>query len=453
MRFNEFNLQESRGVAARQPGETYVSNADSKDILTIQSIDVLPNNAPAFETLEDLESALSQSIPDSNARINDNNPNNSSKAAIVATVTDVNNKPQYWVRYLKAIPDAGVMGAWKTLRGYKYGKGAKDESVPIKPSDLITDDNYRNAKQISAEVMSGIKKLVSGTEYEGLTDVMSQAINLASTGKIAPIKGAAPYFNVLQKYGGEYLGPLALISGGFTGGDTLKMLQAFELPNLKNSKVSFPQDTTMELIDSIIRTPSGQDIGVSSKISKGGGAASSLSGIAKQITPEMESKFKQGTSIIKTFAEESAIEGPLQIAQMFKLIDSKDADALRALPKSSKNIKDLKSPRLRKLTAAQGVAPGTLERNDYRVLFHALTAIVNQLVPLVNANNQFKQAMLAALNNNNYVQILTKGNMSGDDVTLDYYTKFPAVFKGAPQLVNKTYFATGQKGRIGFKMK
>jgi hypothetical protein len=27
------------------------------------------------------------------------------------------------------------------------------------------------------------------------------------------------------------------------------------------------------------------------------------------------------------------------------------------------------------------------------------------------------------------------------------------VFAGAPQLYNKTYFATGQKGRIGFKMR
>jgi len=49
--------------------------------------------------------------------------------------------------------------------------------------------------------------------------------------------------------------------------------------------------------------------------------------------------------------------------------------------------------------------------------------------------------------------LVTKANQQGEAVSMQYYTKFPAVFKGAPQLVNKTYFATGQKGRIGFKLK
>ena len=61
--------------------------------------------------------------------------------------------------------------------------------------------------------------------------------------------------------------------------------------------------------------------------------------------------------------------------------------------------------------------------------------------------------MLAVLNNNQYVQLVTKGKQTGEDVSLTYFTKFPAVFKGSAQLVNKNYFATGQKGRIGFKLK
>ena len=104
------------------------------------------------------------------------------------------------------------------------------------------------------------------------------------------------------------------------------------------------------------------------------------------------------------------------------------------------------------MTKAQGVQKGTFERSDYRVFWHALTAIMNAVIPVVNNDEEFKQAMIAALNNNNYVVIATKGVQSGDSVTLDYATKFPAVFSGAPQLKNKTYFATGQKGRIGFKM-
>ena len=123
------------------------------------------------------------------------------------------------------------------------------------------------------------------------------------------------------------------------------------------------------------------------------------------------------------------------------------------IPKTSQDINDITSEKLRAMTQAQGVAKGTFERSDYRVFWHALTGVMAQVMPVVNANEEFKQAMLAALNNNNYVQVVTKGKQSGDDVSLDYYTKFPAVFKGSAQLVNKNYFATGQKGRIGFKMK
>jgi hypothetical protein len=59
--------------------------------------------------------------------------------------------------------------------------------------------------------------------------------------------------------------------------------------------------------------------------------------------------------------------------------------------------------------------------------------------------------MMAALNNNNYLQLVTDVRNSGkDDITIDYYGKFPAVFQGRPEIRNKSYFVTGQKCRLGF---
>jgi hypothetical protein len=108
MRAYQFIIKESRGVTARTSGETYVSDTNSDDVLTIQNIDVLPDNAAGYENYEELEAALDIAIPDKNKRINDNNPNSAMTAAIVATVTDKNNQPQYWVRYIKAIPPQGI---------------------------------------------------------------------------------------------------------------------------------------------------------------------------------------------------------------------------------------------------------------------------------------------------------------------------------------------------------
>jgi len=453
MRADEI-LYESRGVTARAPGETYVNVADPSDVLTIGEIVTLPSEGAGYETLEELEEAIGQAIPDKGLRVNDNNSNAGMRAAVLASVTDADGNAQYWVRYLKQIPAAGVTGLWKTFRGYKYGKGAKEESMPIKPSDLVTDENYRSTEQLANDVMSGINNQLSGSEHEALIATMDSAVKQARSGQSQYIDGAQEYTGVLQKYGGEYLGPLALIDAtASVTGNTTEMLKHFNLSSLKGSKVMFPQDTAMELIDSIIETPDGQKIQISSKISKSGGAASSLSGVAKQLTDEHRSKYPNGTKIIDLLATESAVNGPLKVARMFNLIDQNDVQALSNLEKGSQNIQDLQSERLRNMTAQQGVRDGTLERPDYRVFFHTLTAIMNQVIPAVNADEEFKAAMMAALNNNQYVQLLTKGSKQGDNLALSYYTKFPAVFDGAPQLVNKVYFATGQKGRIGFKLK
>jgi len=425
-------LTESRGVTARASGETYVNVSDPSDILTINGIALFPDNSEAYNDVNELNAALDQAIPKNEKRVDDNFKNSSTLAAIVASVTDAQGKPQHHIRYIKRIPPEGVNTLWKTINGYKFSQGASKESVPIKPTDLIQDENYRTSQQLASAISAGVAAQVKGT----------------------PNDGAAPYFNVLQKYSGEYLGPLALISGRFNSGDTPKLLSALEITSLAGSQVMFPSDAQAALIDSVILTPTKQEIQVSSKISTGGGAASSLSGVATQLTPEMEQRFPRGAEIIKILAEGSSFDGPIQIAKMYGIIDDSDVQTLTNMNKNSRNISDLGTGKLSALTQKQGVAPGTLQRPDYRAYFHAMMAVVNAMIPYVNAEPEFKGAMMAALNNNNYVQIITKGVVRGNDVVLDYYTKFPAVFKGAPQLYNKNYFATGRpKGRLGFKLK
>jgi len=443
-----FELLESRGVSARAPGETYVSDTDPGDILTIQDITVLPAEGDSYEDMDQMMQAVDSAIPDTNTRIDDNKPNSGTKAVILATVSDKDGKGQTHVRYIRAIPPQGVHTMWKTLNGYKFSKGAEQESIPIKPSDLVPDENYRTATELAQQIKAGSNDLGE------LGEVMEMAVDQALAGTSQPIPGGDKYYNVLQKYGGEYLGPIALMTKpNSVTGDTSKMLQAFELNNLAGSKVMFPQDTAMELIDSVIQTANGRSIQISSKISTSGGAASSLSGVYKQMTPEIEQRFTEGSDIIKLLATESSVNGPLKIARMFNIIDDNDIQAMANLDKRTQNIGDLQSERLQQMTQKQGVANGTQERPDYRVFWHALTAVMNAVIPVVNANEDFKNAMLEVLNNNEYVQLVTKAVKQGDAVSIQYYTKFPAVFKGAPQLVNKTYFATGQKGRIGFKLK
>ena len=447
-------ITESRGVTARMPGEEYISVTNPNDILVMQEVIIVsPPEADSYESLDELEAALEQVIPGAAKRVNDNNPNQGTKAALVAIMADNVGAPQYWVRYVRAIPAAGVTGMWKTLRGYKFRKGAETESVPIKPADLVNDESFKTTEQLSTEILTNIASITANSEHEDLQAIMEQAVSYARTGSVAPIAGGAKYFNVLQKYGGEYLGPLAIIDGGNVKGNTPEMLAAYELTTLKGSQIMFPESTAYPLVDSVIKAPNGQDIGVSSKAHTAGGAASSLKGVYDQLTDEMKQQYPLGSQILELIATESAVNGPIKVGILLGLLSTRDAKSLQELDRSSKNIDDLTSARLRKMTHAQGIDKSTVHRAEYRVFYHVLAAIVNTIIPVVNSTQEFKDVMIAALNNNKYVMVLTQGKVIGDDVTLDYYTKFPAVFEGSPQIVNKTYFATGQKGRLGFKLK
>lgn len=455
MRFNEFKplLTESRGVTARTAGEVYTSTTDSSDQLTIQHIDiVVPPGAKNFETSEEMLDAVNTAIPPDEVKIEDNKPTNSSRAAIVATVTDSEDQTQYWVRYIKEIPAAGVHGTWLTLKGYKLDQGTRTESIPIKATDIIKDDSPRTPAAVAAAVKQGIAGAVANTNHQAVVPIINTAVDLALKGQTAPIKDGAKYLNIVAKYGGEYLGPIAITQGGVISGDIKDMLTKFKLPSLSGATIVFPQNTQEELIDSILKMPNGVSINVSTKVHKGGGAASSLSGVAKQLTPAIMKKHPVGSQIIMDLGTQTSVVGPAKAALDLGIIDQADYNALLAVGKASKNIKDLKTKRLQKMTLAQGMEEGANQRDEYRVLWHALTAIVNAVITKVNPMPEFQQAMLAALNNNNYLQLITDAKPSGNDLTLSYYGKFPAVFQGKPQLRNKSYFVTGQKGRLGFKL-
>lgn len=455
MRFNEFKtiLTESRGVTARSPGETYVNVSNPEDVLTFQEVTVIPNNAPAFPTAEEMLDAVDSVIPAGSPRFDDNNSSQGTKAALVARLTDVSGKDRYHVKYIRQVPPQGVHGMWDTIKGYKYGKSAKTENVPIKPSDIIKDENYRKPSKLASDVKAGIQSIVKGTAYEPLIGIMNQAVELAEKGAVQPIKGGAEYSTIVAKYGGEYLGPIAITSGNIRNGDIAKMLQAYNLKSLAGSSIKFPQDISNELVDSFIKTPKGIEIGISTKMAKGGGAASSLSGVVKQLNDEIRQAHPRGSQVIEILGTDDWMGGPLKVAKMYGILNDSDVNAMYSVSRSSTNPSDIPSAKINFLIRGQGVARDTLSRSDYRVIYHAMTAIVNAMVEKVNQDQDFIDAMKAALNNNNFLQLLTDAKVVGSDLTLNYFGKYPAVFEGNPQLRNKTYFATGQKGRIGFTLK
>jgi len=460
MRAREF-ISESRGVTARSAGETYISTSNPADILTLQAITVVspPEGGDAFETSQDMLAAVDTTIPSGANKVEDNRPTAATRAAIVAQVTDTEGDPQFWVRYLQRIPAGGVHGSWPTLRGYKLQKAVETESLPIKPTDFITDDAPKTVQQVARLVKTGVRDQMSRTAQADIVPVIHQAVDQAQQGGGQPIAQGAKYATVVGKYAGEYLGPMwAITQGASSDSNIQKLMKSMSVPNnpvtnLAGSTISFPQDTANKLVDCFINHPNGMQIEVSSKMHRGSGAASSLTGLAEQLTPEMIQKFPRGAAIIQTIATQSVMTGPLELAQMFNLITAQDVQVVLGMNKNSRSVQDVNSAALRELIQSQPIAAGSATRDDYRVLYHLLMAIVNKIVPRINAETEFAKVALLALNNNNFLQLKTHARAQGENLLISYSGQFPALFAGVPKAYNKSYFATGKpNSKLGFKL-
>ena len=453
-----FNLNESRGVSARQPGDVYVSVTDPTKTITIIEVKLVrPDNAYAFDSKAELDGALTQVIPANGKRVNDNAPSSSSRAAIVAEVETNEGNREFWVRYVQDLMSAH--GKWLTFRGYKYQASIESESLPIKPSDIIPDESPRTVKELLDTIDANLHTKLKDTPYAHMADLIDKVIEEAA-GKNRPITfEKRSQAGIIAKYAGEYAGVIALLSDNIQNIKLSDIEARYGLTDLDKSKIVFPQSTTGMLIDSNLITPDGRQIGISSKMYKAGGAASSLLGIYRIMTPAIAEKFPTGAAIIKDLAAlpaysadpaNAAALGPIQLALQLGIITDSDLKEIEQLPRNGRDVRVLKSDSLKKIIKAQGIAPGTNQRSDYSVFNHLLAAIVNILVHKVNNNPEFSAIVNAILLDTAYIQILTKVGVQGNNVTFTYYAKLPDTNK--PFIYNKNYFATGNKGRIGFKL-
>lgn len=465
MRYNEFKLVESSGVTNREPGAIYVNQDNPDEHLVLQNTYILPPTDIAYETNEELMAAIKQNIPPGEEVIEENKPSTTQRAAILAHWTDHEGNDQWRVRYAKDFA-TGPHGKYVHPENgkYRWDKSSREEAVPIKPADLVSPQ-FKPIPQLAEEIKQNVGAKVQGTAFEDIAPIIVQAVEFAEAGRVAPIEGGAQYANVIAKYAGEYLGVIALTDGGLRTGDIDKALDYLGLQTLAGAQASFPDDKAGELIDSILRLPGGTEIGVSTKIKTGGGKASSLSGVYNLMSDEIRNADPDAAEMLELLATAPAISrdmnkvdqiGIVSVALKLGLLTNQDIDVFKRLPNGSTNVEDLQgSPNLYNMTVTQGLSPKSQGNTAYRVYYHALGAIANDVIGVLNGPQfgEFRNLIKKCLANNNYIQFLTDAKKSGNNLTLNYTSKFPAVFDGEPKLFNANYYATGQKGRLGFKLK
>lgn len=451
-------LIEARGVSARQPGDVYVNVNDPNDKLTIIEIKfVRPESEYKFDSRSELEGALDQVIPADGKRIHDNNPTEATKAAIVAHVENAQGEQQYHVRYMQDL--MSIHNKWKSFNGYKYQKAIETESLPIKPSDMIPDETPRTVQELVSTIHSNLERQLGNTEYAHMAGLIEQVLENAA-GANAPIQFEdRRQASIIAKYAGEYAGVIAMLSDNLQNISKAEIEERYNTQNLSASTVVFPQDTTAMLVDSYVITPEETRIGVSSKMFKAGGAASSLLGIYKMMSNEIARQYPKGATIVKDLAALPAFSGdptkadkmgPIVLARQMGIISQQDIEEIQRLDRTAQDPDVLQSLRLQKIISNQGVGSETLQRPEYSVYLHLIAAIVNLVIARVNNEPEFVEVINAVLRETGYIQILTKVGLQGNNVTFTYYAKLPDNNK--PFVYNKNYFATGNKGRVGFKL-
>jgi hypothetical protein len=444
---SESIVDESRGVTARVAGERYVNDKDPNDFRTIDIIN--PPDAPAYKTAEELQAIIKKTLPKNAIIVHDNKQGSDMRAAIIAKVATPDNNVEYWIRYIKAVPPTGVHSLWQTLRGYSYDNPrSASEKIKLKPSDLIKDDSPKTLDELVEEITASITAMGD----EELLDAMSQAVSQASHGKDIVIKNGVKYAVAISKYAGEYLGAMVLMSGKLIEGDIKKAMSALDIKTLKGSKITFPQARLQELYDSTLTTKDGKTLQISTKMHKTG-SGSSLSGVVKQLNDDIESRYPKGAKVLRMLGgESSGAEGVLRAAVAYKILGAADVQEIKSMNLGSKDPNIIVSLRLKELLAGQKVTSGANKRPGYTIRRHLMAAIANKTIAVINKDDQVLTALMLALNNNNYLQVVTVTTISGNDVNMKFYTKYPTEFTGKPQLQNAAFWSTGEQGRIAFSL-
>jgi hypothetical protein len=213
------------------------------------------------------------------------------------------------------------------------------------------------------------------------------------------------------------------------------------------------------LVDSTLTNPEGRSLGISTKAKVGAKASvKNLSDKIQEMSQTTEglallNKYQKEVGILEIISDGGYINGPLNLAVMFKMINPKEADQVRALKgQGNKKIigSGLLSPRLEKMYQARG----TKDPKSIVPFYHMLAAIAYQVADYVNENTNFGEAAVTILNNGAFITGETHAQQSGDNIVLnEFLFKYPSEAVTSVLLsAAKTYYSTDNKGNFTFKI-
>jgi hypothetical protein len=457
-------LIESRGFAARKPGDSFVDPNNRDDVATFDGLELLPADDISYATHDDFEAAYSKwrkKAEKKNSVYELNSPISVIRAAMIVSMTTPRGAEKYvlFVKDLKtlegkltSIPPHVIPGHG----GYVLNRATSlSERAGLKPSDVLT-----GKKMVKPNQVADLLEPARATAGDAPVDQMQEYLRAlaAKKGKNYRITGGAQFASLHQKYLGEWAAPIALITSQFDPLSQLSKLEdaMLEGKSVKTGKIAYNTNVSEALFDSSV-VVDGMEIAISSKAHKGGGAAASLKGIHDTIVnkhsafgaafwrDERNSRFK---AIVDSIMNKSAIDGVLDLAADEGIMPKSDVSKIqRAIKDNTEENLTVKTQRLMADYAANENHP------QYNQGKHTLAAVARALCKKLNAED-YTDVAKAILNESNIVQMMFVTGVSGEDlIAKGFELIWPPQFDGNINFYSgKNFSATEIKGRLGFKI-
>lgn len=441
----ESNLLEARGLFARGEGEKYKDAAGKE--FTFSTMEKFPDQGK-YATPEELQMQVDAVTKHHGSLIWVNKLPKSSGAFAVASFKGEGNKTMVFAKAFTEI-QGNMFGKWDNdqLPGLTYqSKASKKAFTGFKPQQLFKNGNT---------FQSGSSLLDNLIANQSLSENIRNGLGMLAAGKLPSFSGERENLESIRDYLGEVLQAATVTTHPELVGGQLEEARLAILGgnDWASCSIEFPMSQTSTLVDSVITSPSGEQVGLSSKGGKGSDASAknlydALQKMDPKVKAKLAKKYPLSVKVVNMIAENTALEGPLVLGINLGLITEENAVEIRAHIKNHQvNVRKL-SPWAKGFTKLYA----TKEPAGWNYGYWLLANLAKECSRVANADPAFGAGCIQFLNNSSLIQIYTSVGVKGDAVSVTgLRAVYPPKFTGTIALNGgKMYNARGIIGRFGF---
>ena len=461
-------ITEGVGLSNRRPGDLF-KNPEG-DVIVFQSLDYYPENGGNYRDLTDAEETVQQvadsvGIAPEQIKWTNQPPARRQLAGEgggyagfgIATFMDqATNKPYYLGRWFKTINPNRALNNFAheyIPGGFKFAsKAGAKENAGYTPTDVLTQFQNNTPETIMNQVVA---KFGQDSDMVVATATFMQASKFPVTFTKGSIN-----FTAFRDYFCEMLQPVALVMGKPVKGNAGDAATIFFGPGsgYGDATISFNNSKNTGLYDSLLISPDGKQIKLSSKGKSGANASvvNLLKSIQElQVAPKgkkLLEKHKDVVELLQTVKNGGHVGGALDLGVQYGIIDKDDVLTIQQLkqfgPKDKLNWG--KNKKLEQMYMSR--TPKNWER--VIPLEHMLSVVAYRVADYVNKNTNFGQAASEILNHSALVQMYTEATETADTISI---TGFRAVYPsetvtGVLLDASKAYMSTQDKGNFTFEI-